>query len=57
MKVKVIKIYKDKYDRTLHNPGDELIMSKERFEEINSTARGIFVEEVENKKKTKKAGE
>ena len=53
MKVKVIKIYRDKYDRSLHNPGEELTMSKERFEEINSTARGIFAEEIKTEKQRK----
>ena len=50
MKVNVIKIYRDKYDRTIHKPGEELTISKERYEEINSTARGIFVDEVKQSK-------
>lgn len=53
MKVKVTKIYRDKYDRTLHIPGEEITMSKERFEEINSTARGIFVAEIKPEKQRK----
>ncbi len=54
MKVKVIKIYRDKHDRTLHKPGEELTISKGRFEEINSTARGIFVEEIKAQQQTNK---
>ncbi len=46
MKVKVIRQYVDKYTRNLHKVGEVLTMSKERYEEINSTSRGIFVEEI-----------
>lgn len=53
MKVKVIKIYRDKHSRTLHKPGEELTISKERYEEINSTARGIFVEEIKTQRQPK----
>ena len=54
MKVKVVKLYRDKYTRAIHKPDDELEISKERFEEINSTARGVFVEEIKSKQRTKK---
>lgn len=46
MKVKVIKDYRDKYTRGLHKVNEELTITKERFEEINSTALGVFVEEI-----------
>lgn len=54
MKVKVIKRFSDKHTKALHEAGTELIISKERFEEINSTAHGVFVEEIKEVK-TKKA--
>lgn len=57
MKVKVIKKFKDKLTKALYDKDSELTMSRERFEEINSTALGIFVEEIREKKeptKTKK---
>lgn len=46
MKVKVIKSYIDKRTRTLHKVGEVLTITKERFEELTSTSRGIFVEEI-----------
>ena len=54
MKVKVLKAYKDKHDKSLHKPGEELTISKGRYEEINSTARGIFVEEIKSQQQTNK---
>ena len=50
MKVKVIKAYKDKHDKSLHKPGEELTISKGRYEEINSTVLGVFVEEIKNQR-------
>lgn len=44
MKVKVIKKFKDKNTKKIHNVGDELKISKERFSEIESI--GHFVEEI-----------
>jgi hypothetical protein len=60
MNVKVIKIYRDKYTGILHYPDEKLEMTKERYREINGTARGVFVEEdvnvkpADTKKSTKK---
>ena len=55
MKVKVINLFRDKYTNLLHEPGQELEITDKRFEEINSTSYGIFVEEIkETKKKTTK---
>lgn len=54
MKVKVLKEYIDKKTKTLHNKGTEIIISKERFEEINSTAHGILVKEIKEAKPKKK---
>lgn len=58
MRVRVIKIHRDKYTRTLHIVNEIREISKERYQEINGTARGIFVEEIKEKKKpTKKVGD
>lgn len=46
MKAKVIKPFKDKYTKVRYNEGELLTVTKERFEEMNSTALGILVEEV-----------
>jgi len=54
MKVKVIKDFRDKYTKKLHKTGEELEITKERYEEINSTAHGILVEKVEGNKVQKK---
>lgn len=54
MKVKVIKKFRDKYTNLLHEIGQDIEITKERFEEINSTAHGVFVEEIKEEKKTTK---
>lgn len=54
MKVKVLREFIDKETKTLHNKGTEIIISKERFEEINSTAHGILVKEIKEAKPKKK---
>lgn len=53
MKVKVLKQFRDKKEEADRKVGDEFIVSKERFEEINSTWAGKLVEEIkeENLKK------
>lgn len=53
MKVKVIKQYIDKYTKTLHKTGETLEITKERFEEINSTSHGVFVKEIKEAPKKK----
>lgn len=55
MRVKVIKDFRDKYTKKLHKAGEELEITKERYEEINSTAHGIFVKEIPEKKKKSKS--
>jgi len=52
MDAKVIKHFTDKHTRTLHKAGEKCTVSQERYEEINSTALGFFLEEI--KKATKK---
>lgn len=55
MKVKVIKDFRDKYTKKLHKAGEELEITKERYEEINSTAHGILVKEMSQKKRKAKS--
>ncbi|HWQ30457.1 MAG TPA: hypothetical protein VN549_05650 [Negativicutes bacterium] len=49
MKAEVIKSYTDKETKVLHKVGEVITVTKERFEEINSTALGPFVKEVKKK--------
>lgn len=49
MKAKVLRKFKDKKDKKLREVGEEFVVSKERFEEINSTKYGKLVEEVQSK--------
>lgn len=46
MKVKVLKNFRDKYTKDLHKKGTEIEITKERYEEINSTAFGVLVKAV-----------
>lgn len=50
MRVKVLKRYKDKHNDLLHEIGQEIEITKERFEEINSTSLGVFVQEIQKEK-------
>ncbi|MDF2820191.1 MAG: hypothetical protein K0R15_632 [Clostridiales bacterium] len=50
MKVKVIKTYKDKHTNDLHKINEILTITDKRFEEINSTSFGVFVEEIKDEK-------
>ena len=54
MKVKVIRMFLDKETKKLHRAGDVIEISKRRYQEINGTALGVFVEEIKDTKKTKK---
>jgi hypothetical protein len=54
MRVKVLRTFRDKETKTLHRKGKEIEITKKRYEEINSTAFGILVEEIEEPKKAKK---
>lgn len=56
MKVKVIKPFKDKYKKVVYQKGQEIEVTRERYEELTSAARGPFVEAVvELKEPTKPA--
>lgn len=51
MKALVIKQYKDKATGKIQRKGKTIDITKERFEEINSTALGVFLEMKEKQKK------
>lgn len=52
MKVRVIKPFRDKYTKVVYAKGQEIDVTEERFEEINSAALGPFVKSVgESEKK------
>lgn len=52
MKAKVLKRFKDKHSGKIHERGEVLTISKERFAEI--VAVGAFVEEVKKPEKAAK---
>lgn len=47
MWVKVLKKFKDKHNHEVHEPGEKMRISRERYEEIVSV--GKFVEEISEK--------
>jgi len=47
MKVKVLRKFRDKYTKYLYKAGEILELTKERYEEINSTAHGVLVKAIE----------
>lgn len=53
MKIKVLKTFKDLKKDKIRNIGDEFIVNKERFEELNTKlqkfGKGPWVEEVKEK--------
>ncbi len=53
MKVKVLKEFINKDTKILHEKDTELIISEERFEEINSAAHGILLKEIKEVKDVK----
>jgi hypothetical protein len=56
MKAKVIKPFKDKYTKVTCNFGQDIEVTRERYEELTSAASGPFVEAVvELKEPTKPA--
>jgi len=56
VKVRAIKPFRDKHTKVVYQEGQEIEVTKERFEEINSAAFGPFVEAVvEPKEPTKPA--
>ena len=55
MKVKVIKPFRDKHTKVVYVKGEEIEVTKERFEELTSAALGPFVEAMEQDRKEAKA--
>ncbi|CRZ34594.1 hypothetical protein DFR55_101360 [Herbinix hemicellulosilytica] len=53
MKVNVIKPFRDKHTKVVYQKGQEIEVTNERYEEINSTAHGVLVKPVEVKAKPK----
>lgn len=51
MRVKVNKMFVDKETKTLHKKGEEIEITKKRYQEINGTSFGILVEEITEKSK------
>lgn len=47
MKVKVIKTFRDKYTKVVYQKGQEIDLTKERYEELTSAALGPFVREID----------
>ena len=54
MKARVVKRYVDKDTNLLHEIGQEIEVTTERFEQINSSLLGIFVEEIKKQKVARK---
>jgi len=50
VKARVIKPFRDKYTKVVYMNGQEIEVTKERYEELTSAALGPFVEKVEVKK-------
>ena len=55
MKVKVISSYRDKFTKKIHQPGEELNISKERADEILNV--GKFIELLEEPKQQGKSSD
>ena len=54
MRVRILKPFKDKNKNIIYQEGKKIEVTNERFEEINSTAHGILVEEIKEEKPAKK---
>lgn len=46
MRAQVLRSYRDKYSHQLHKKNTEIEVTEERFEELNSTSLGIFVNKI-----------
>lgn len=46
MKVRVVKPFKDKHTKVIYQMGQEIEVTKARYEELTSAALGPFVEEI-----------
>ncbi|MBU5293120.1 hypothetical protein KQH90_03595 [Anaerosalibacter bizertensis] len=54
MKVKVLKTFIDKHTKERHEKGKEMIINKERYEEILSSPHEGLIEEIKEEKKDNK---
>lgn len=50
----MIKPFKDKYTKVIYQPGQEIEMTQERYEELTSSALGVFVVSLETAEEPKK---
>lgn len=50
MRVKVVRPFKDKHTKVICKLGQDIEVTKERYEELTSAALGPFVEKVEIEK-------
>ncbi len=46
VKVRVIKPFRDKYTKVVYQEGQEINVTKERYEELSSAALGPFVQAI-----------
>ena len=46
MKVRVIKPFKDKHTKAIYNPGQDIEVTNERYEELTSAASGPFIQAI-----------
>lgn len=46
MKVKVLKRFRNKYSKNIHEANEIIDVSEKRYKEINSTKHGNLVEEI-----------
>ena len=46
MRVKVVRPFKDKRTKVIYNPGQDIEVTQERYEELTSAASGPFVQAI-----------
>jgi len=46
MRVKVVRPFKDKHTKVICNPGQDIEVTQERYEELTSAASGPFVQAI-----------
>ncbi len=51
MKVKVLKMYKDKHTKILHKENEEIEITEERYKELTASPLGVFVKEIKEEVK------
>ena len=53
MRAKVLRLFIDKETKILHEKGEEIEITKERYQAINGTSLGVYVEEIKAEKQRK----